>query len=129
MFKILAIGAVATALVFGSASGAFAQPHSSTGRPGSPGVPTPSGKDDSVAQLPFHDREFLRASAFDDETRPVQDAAIALAHAQCVFLDKAGNSSTNRTYLAEEARPFVEYPYLFLKAAIESYCPWHAPVR
>lgn len=126
MFKILAIGAVATALVFGSAAGALAHPHSGTGRPGSAGVHTPSGKDDSVAQLPFLDREFLRASAFDDETRPVQDGAIALAHAQCMFLDKAGNSSANRTYLAEEARPFVEYPYLFLKAAVESYCPRHA---
>lgn len=129
MFKILAIGAVATALVFGSASGAFAHPHSGTGRPGSAGGQTPSGKDDSVAQLPFLDREFLRASAFDDETRPVQDAAIALAHAQCTFLDKAGNSSAHRTYLAEEARPFVEYPYLFLKSAIEAYCPRHAVTR
>ncbi|WP_039826309.1 DUF732 domain-containing protein [Nocardia testacea] len=125
MLKILVIGAVTAALVFGSFSSASAHP-SGASRPGSAGVHSPAGKDDSVAQLPFADREFLRASAFDDETRPLQDAAIALAHAQCDYLGTSGNTTANRTYLAEEARPFVEYPYLFLEAAVGAYCPQHS---
>ncbi|WP_328387711.1 DUF732 domain-containing protein [Nocardia sp. NBC_00416] len=125
MLKILAIGAVASALVFGSFCSASAYPHPGASRPGAAGVHSPAGKDDSVAQLPFADREFLRASAFDDETRQLQDAAIALAHAQCDYLDSSGNTAAHRTYLAEEARPFVEYPYLFLEAAVRAYCPRH----
>ncbi|MEU1984906.1 hypothetical protein [Nocardia sp. NPDC019395] len=128
MFRILIISAVASAIVFGSSPAIWANPHSGTARPeaaGKTGPHRPAGKDDSVAQLPFSDREFLRASAFDDEDRPLQDGAIALARAQCEYLDKTGNTAANRTYLAEEARPFVEYPYLFLEAAVHSYCPRH----
>ncbi|WP_327149965.1 DUF732 domain-containing protein [Nocardia sp. NBC_01329] len=125
MLKTLAIGAVASALVFGSFSSASAHPYPGVSRPGSTGAHSPAGKDDSVAQLPFADREFLRASAFDDENRQLQDAAIALAHAQCEYLGTSGNTAANRTYLAEEARPFVEYPYMFLEAAVRSYCPQH----
>ncbi|MEU4316656.1 DUF732 domain-containing protein [Nocardia sp. NPDC024068] len=127
MSRILIISAAAAALVCAGSPAVWAHPQSGT-RPGAAattGIHNPAGKDDSVAQLPFNDREFLRASAFDDETRPVQDGAIALAHAQCDYLDQAGNTSANRTYLAEEARPFVEYPYLFLAAAVGSYCPRH----
>ncbi|NUS95005.1 MAG: DUF732 domain-containing protein [Nocardia sp.] len=125
MLKTLVIGAAAAALVFGSFSSAFAHPNPGISRPGSTGVHSPAGKDDSVAQLPFADREFLRASAFDDENRQLQDAAIALAHAQCEYLGTSGNTPANRTYLAEEARPFVEYPYMFLEAAVSMYCPQH----
>ncbi|MBF6350842.1 MULTISPECIES: DUF732 domain-containing protein [Nocardia] len=124
MFRILIISAAASALLFGGSPAVWAHPHS--GATGTTGLHNPAGKDDSVAQLPFTDREFLRASAFDDEPRPVQDGAIALARAQCEYLDKSGNTPANRTYLAEESRPFVEYPYLFLQAAVRSYCPRHS---
>ncbi|NKY55359.1 DUF732 domain-containing protein [Nocardia flavorosea] len=129
MFKTLIISAAVSALLFGGTTAAWAHPHSGATRPGTSGTTglhNPAGKDDSVAQLPFTDREFLRASAFDDEPRPLQDAAIALARAQCEYLDKAGNTAANRTYLAEESRPFVEYPYLFLQAAVGFYCPRHS---
>jgi hypothetical protein len=128
MFRILIITAVASAIVFGSSPAGWAHPQSGAARSGATGATgphNPAGKDDSVAQLPFSDREFLRASAFDDEARPLQDGAIALARAQCEYLDKTGNTAANRTYLAEEARPLVEYPYLFLAAAVRSYCPRH----
>ena len=123
MFKTLAIGAITAALVFGNCMTAFAAP--TTARPGSTRPPTPAGKDDSVAQRPVTDRKFLRASTFDNEPRPTQDAAIALAHTQCRHLDTAGNTTSNRFYLAEQSRPFVEFPYLFLSAAIDHYCPRH----
>ncbi|MGW5387436.1 hypothetical protein [Nocardia sp. NPDC003963] len=124
MLKTLVIGAATAALVFGSFSSASAHPLGAS-QPGSAGAHRPAGKDDSVAQRPFTDREFLRASAFDDEPRQLQDAAIALANAQCEYLGTSGNTAADRTYLAEEARPFVEYPYLFLEAAVTSYCPQH----
>lgn len=129
MFRILIISAAASALLFGGLPAAWGHPHTGAARPGAPGTTglhNPAGRDDSVAQLPFTDREFLRASAFDDEPRPLQDAAIALARAQCEYLDTSGNTAANRTYLAEESRPFVEYPYLFLQAAVGSYCPRHS---
>lgn len=126
MFRILIISAATSALLFGGIPAAWAHPHPGATRPGTAGLPHPAGKDDSVAQLPFTDREFLRASAFDDESRPVQDGAIALARAQCAYLDESGNTAANRDYLAEESRPVVEYPYLFLQAAIRSYCPQHS---
>lgn len=132
MFRTVIISAAAAALVFGSSPALWAHPHSGparSGAAGTTGTQNPAGKDDSVAQLPFSDREFLRASAFDDEPRPVQDGAIALAHAQCEYLDTAGNTGANRSYLAEEARPLVEYPYLFLDAAIRAYCPRHTVMK
>lgn len=71
------------------------------------------------------DRQFLRQSYYDDESWSVQDAAIGLAHSQCRWLDAHGSSAANRIRLAESSRDTVEYPYLFLNAAIDAYCPWN----
>ncbi|WP_169811675.1 DUF732 domain-containing protein [Nocardia shimofusensis] len=69
------------------------------------------------------DRQFLRESFFDGEPVPVQNAAIKLARSQCAYLDTAGNRPADHIYLAESATGTVEYPHLFLEAAIHAYCP------
>ncbi|WP_040791766.1 DUF732 domain-containing protein [Nocardia paucivorans] len=128
MFRVFVIGTLTTALMYGAALTAHAAPG-----PGarSPEVDTaipenvvnPNPADDAVAQRPWIDRKFLRAALFDDEPYAVQDAAIRLARAQCAYLDTVGNTPRNHLYLAEGSREFVHYPYLFLNAAIDSYCP------
>lgn len=128
MFRVFVIGTLTTALMYGAAFTAGAAPG-----PGSlsPEVNTvlpdnainPNPADDSGTQRPWNDRKFLRAGLFDDEPYAVQDAAISLARAQCAYLDAVGNTPHNHLYLAEGSREFVEYPYLFLEAAIDSYCP------
>ncbi|MEV0686627.1 DUF732 domain-containing protein [Nocardia sp. NPDC050378] len=66
---------------------------------------------------------FLRESYFDDEECDVQDAGIRLAQSECRWLDAHGNSAANRIELAESTSDTLEYPYIFLHAAIEAYCP------
>lgn len=128
MFRVFVIGTLATALLCGASLTAEAAPGSGTLSPeANSAVPdnafNPNPADDSVAQRPWIDRKFLSAGFFEDEPYSVQDAAIRLARAQCAFLDAAGNTPHNHVYLAEGSREFVEYPYLFLEAAIDSYCP------
>ncbi|NEW29392.1 DUF732 domain-containing protein [Nocardia cyriacigeorgica] len=115
-FALLSITA---ALVTGGAQAATAAPIDSGSASGS------AGSGSSGPQRSAADREFLRESYYDDESYNVQDAAIGLAHSQCGYLDAYGNSATNRIYLAESSRDAVEYPYIFLHAAIDAYCPWH----
>ena len=82
----------------------------------------PSAATHSGTRSPV-DRQFLLESFFDDETPAVQDAAIKLARSQCAYLDSAGNRPADHRYLAESASGTIEYPHLFLEAAIRSYCP------
>lgn len=69
------------------------------------------------------DRQFLRDSHYDTETTAVQDAAITLARTQCDYLTAVGNDPAEHVYLAESARATVEFPYLFVYAAVAAYCP------
>ncbi|MEV0336120.1 DUF732 domain-containing protein [Nocardia sp. NPDC050717] len=69
------------------------------------------------------DRLFLRESYFDREDCDVQDAGIRLAQSECRWLDAHGNSAANRIELAESTEDTLEYPFTFLAAAIEAYCP------
>lgn len=82
----------------------------------------PSAAIHSGTRTPF-DRQFLRESFFDDAPAVVQNAAIKLARSQCAYLDTAGNRPADHIYLAESATGTVEYPHLFLEAAIHAYCP------
>jgi hypothetical protein len=121
MRRVLITTVASAALILGGNHIAAAAPSSgsSSGSSGSAGgSPGPAR---SAA-----DRQFLRESYFDDESYATQDAAIRLAHADCNYLDAYGNSASNRIYLAESSRKSVEYPYLFLGAAIDAYCPWNA---
>ena len=68
---------------------------------------------------------FLRRTDYDDADYPTQDAAIELAQAECKYLDTHGNTARNRMRLAEQTRPAVKYPYLFLEAAVDAVCPWN----
>ncbi|MBB5915052.1 hypothetical protein BJY24_003919 [Nocardia transvalensis] len=70
------------------------------------------------------DRQFLRQSHLDDADPVRQDAGIQLAHAECGWLEANGNSGSNQVMLAESLRGSVDYPYTFLAAAVDSYCPW-----
>ncbi|MFD4443806.1 DUF732 domain-containing protein [Nocardia sp. NPDC058519] len=69
------------------------------------------------------DRLFLRESYFDREDCDVQDAGIGLAQSECRWLDAHGNSAANRIELAESTSDTLDYPYIFLHAAIQAYCP------
>ena len=69
------------------------------------------------------DHQFLRDYAEDDETCSGEDASIQLAQAECDWLDAYGNSAHNQIVVAEKSRGAVQYPYLFLEAAIGAYCP------
>ncbi|BAD59442.1 DUF732 domain-containing protein [Nocardia farcinica] len=82
----------------------------------------PSAAGNSAARSAT-DIQFLRESFFDDEPAEVQNAAIKLARSQCAYLDTAGNSPADHRYLTESAVGTVEYPHLFLDAAIRAYCP------
>ncbi|WP_171050318.1 DUF732 domain-containing protein [Nocardia cyriacigeorgica] len=110
---------ISVALVAGGAHAASAAPFDSGSASGS----ADSGS--AGPQRSAADRQFLRNSYYDDDSYPVQDAAIRLAHSQCGYLDAYGNSASNRIYLAESSSDAVDYPYTFLHAAIDAYCPWH----
>lgn len=71
------------------------------------------------------DMIFLSRSHFDEESCSVQDAAIRLARTDCRWLDAHGGSAHNRIALAEDHRGTVEYPYTFVAAAVDAYCPQH----
>ncbi|MEU4599911.1 DUF732 domain-containing protein [Nocardia sp. NPDC023988] len=114
---LFAVGVVAVTLTAVAPSAAAAP---STGSAGSS-----SGSASACAPRSDADRLFLRESYFDDEDCDVQDAGIQLAHSQCRWLDVNGNSAANRIELAESTRDTLEYPYIFLHAAIEAYCPRH----
>ncbi|MBF6355134.1 DUF732 domain-containing protein [Nocardia higoensis] len=107
-FSALSLGL--SALLSGSGTPAVATPDM-------PSAATHSGAHTLV------DRQFLRESFFDDESAAVQNAAIKLARSQCAYLDTAGNRPADHIYLAESATGTVEYPHLFLEAAIHAYCP------
>ncbi|CCF62558.1 DUF732 domain-containing protein [Nocardia cyriacigeorgica] len=116
LFALLPISA---ALVVGGAHTADAAPFDSGSASGS------AGSGSAGPQRSAADRQFLRESYYDERSYDVQDAAIGLAHSQCGYLDTYGNSARNRIYLAESSRDAVEYPYIFLHAAIDAYCPWN----
>ncbi|MET8648913.1 DUF732 domain-containing protein [Nocardia aurea] len=69
------------------------------------------------------DTRFLRESYYDNEDCDLQDSAIGLAHASCDWLDTVGSTARNRIRLAERISDAVDYPYIFIDAAIQSYCP------
>ncbi|MFC3965778.1 DUF732 domain-containing protein [Nocardia jiangsuensis] len=71
------------------------------------------------------DHRFLEDAHYDDSSCALQDSVIQLAHTSCSWLDGRGNSARNRITLAEELSEAVEYPYTFVKAAINAYCPRH----
>ncbi|HLS79481.1 MAG TPA: DUF732 domain-containing protein [Nocardia sp.] len=124
---LLAVPAVlvgASTLVSGSVAPAVAAPDLPSASPELPAaVPDkPSAATHSGGRSAL-DRQFLRQSFFDDEPVAVQDAAIKLARSQCAYLDSAGNRPADHIYLAESAVGTVEYPHLFLEAAIRTYCP------
>ncbi|MET7767452.1 DUF732 domain-containing protein [Nocardia sp. NPDC005366] len=111
---LLALGA--TAVLTAAAPVALAAPDS-----GSAGGSSSSG----CGPRTNSDRRFLRESYQTDESCGVQDSAIELAQAECRWLDVYGNSIHNQIVLAEKTRGSVDYPYLFLDAAINAYCPRH----
>lgn len=111
---LLAIGATATLTVLAPPALA-APPSGSAGGSSSSGCGTRSGAD----------YRFLRESYFDEESCGAQDAAIRLALANCRWLDAYGNSVHNQIVLAEKLRATVDYPYTFLDASIDAYCPHH----
>ncbi|WP_280198613.1 DUF732 domain-containing protein [Nocardia cyriacigeorgica] len=115
----VALLTISVALIAGGAHTASAAPFDSGSASGSAGTGS-AGPQRSAA-----DRQFLRDSYYDDDSYTVQDAAIRLAHSQCGYLDAYGNSASNRIYMAESSRDAVDYPYTFLHAAIDAYCPWH----
>ncbi|MBF6171801.1 DUF732 domain-containing protein [Nocardia blacklockiae] len=89
-----------------------------------PGEPTSASRGVHPDRSPI-DKQFLEQSHLDDADHVRQDAAIQLAHAECGWLDANGNSAANQVKLAENLRGSVEYPYTFLAATLDSYCPWH----
>ncbi|MFC8531043.1 DUF732 domain-containing protein [Nocardia sp. NPDC057227] len=107
--RTLVTAIAATALLLGGGPAALAAPQSNI-----VGSTTPH----SAA-----DRQFLRDSHYDEETAAVQDAAITLARTQCDYLTAVGNSPDEHIYLAESAGETIEFPYLFVYAAVEAYCP------
>ncbi|WP_067659713.1 DUF732 domain-containing protein [Nocardia harenae] len=109
--RTLVIALAATTLLLGGGQAALAAPQSNI-----VGAATPR----SAA-----DRQFLRDSHYDDETAAVQDAAIKLARTQCDYLTAVGNSPAEHIYLAESASETIEFPYLFVYAAVAAYCPEH----
>jgi len=110
LLAVPAIALCALALLSGGTTPASATPD------------LPSATSYSGARTPA-DRQFLRESFFDDEPTAVQDAAIKLARSQCAYLDSAGNRPADQLYLAESASGTIDYPHLFLEAAIRTYCP------
>ncbi|ONM47291.1 DUF732 domain-containing protein [Nocardia donostiensis] len=118
----LAVG-TAVSVMTGATQIATAAPFDSGSASGSAGSGSSSGS--AGPQRSAADRQFLRDSYYDEESYSVQDAAIGLAHRQCGYLDTYGNSARNRIYLAESSSDAVDYPYTFLHAAIDAYCPWH----
>ncbi|MFD6390793.1 DUF732 domain-containing protein [Nocardia sp. NPDC060259] len=110
---LLAIGA-ATLTLTAVAPSAVAAPNT-----GSAGGSSSSG----CGPRSNADRLFLRESYFDREDCDTQDAGIRLAQAECRWLDAHGNSAANRIELAESTEDTLEYPFTFLDAAIQAYCP------
>ncbi|MGF6882337.1 hypothetical protein ABIA39_001279 [Nocardia sp. GAS34] len=109
---LLAIGTAATLTALAPAAVA-APPSGSAGGSSSSGCSLRSSAD----------YLFLRESYFDEESCDTQDAAIRLAHADCQWLDAYGNTEHNHIVLAEKNRGAVDYPYSFLDASIDAYCP------
>ncbi|MCC3314749.1 DUF732 domain-containing protein [Nocardia africana] len=110
--SLLAAGAI-TAVLTVTAPATFAAPD--TGSSGSAGS--------SCGPRSGADNLFLSNYAEDDDTCSGQDSAIQLAQAECHWLDAYGNSAHNQIVLAEKSRGAVKYPYIFLDAAIQAYCP------
>ncbi|MEU7628478.1 DUF732 domain-containing protein [Nocardia sp. NPDC049220] len=102
-----------TALIFGGAHTAIAAPNPSSAS----GTSSPARSS--------ADRQFLRESYYEDASYSMQNAVIELARTECDYLNKHGNTAGNRIYLADETNKFVDYPFLFLGAAVEAYCPWN----
>lgn len=115
-FRLLAVITATTALILAAGSTAEAAPADS----GSAGGSSNPGPQRSAA-----DQKFLHDAYLTNESYDYQDAAIGLAHADCQYLDDQGNTASNRIYLAENSKDAVEYPYIFLHAAIDAYCPWN----
>ncbi|WP_280508087.1 DUF732 domain-containing protein [Nocardia flavorosea] len=111
---VLAIAAAATLSV--TTPTASAAP--ATGSAGGSSAPGCAPRSDA-------DHVFLYESHFDEEPCDVQDAAIQLARADCDWLDVYGGSASNRIALAESHEDAVDYPYIFVHAAITAYCPHH----
>ncbi|MGV9923395.1 DUF732 domain-containing protein [Nocardia rhamnosiphila] len=111
---VLALG-TAAALSVAAPTASAAPATGSAGGSSAPGCGPRSGAD----------HLFLQESYFDEETCEVQDAAIQLALADCHWLDVNGGSARNRIALAESHEDTVDYPYIFVHAAITAYCPHH----
>lgn len=114
IFRAVAAAAATTALMSLGIASADADP----------GDPTSASRGVHPDRSPV-DTQFLDKSHLKDADHVRQDAAIQLAHAECGWLDANGNSAANQVRLAENLRGSVEYPYTFLAATIDTYCPWH----
>lgn len=110
---VLAIGAAAALSVLPAAAAPATGSASGSSAPG-------------CAPRSEADLDFLYESYFHDDPCDVQDAAIQLALADCHWLDVHGGSVENQIALAESNRDVLDYPYLFMDAAITAYCPHHA---
>ncbi|MET7769725.1 hypothetical protein [Nocardia sp. NPDC005366] len=118
---ILAVTTACAALILGGVHSANAAPAADSTSSNSGSVANgSSGPARNAADLLF-----LRRTDYDDADYPTQDAAIELARAECKYLDTHGNTARNRMRLAEQTRPAVKYPYLFLEAAVDAVCPWN----
>ncbi|WP_068057207.1 DUF732 domain-containing protein [Nocardia xishanensis] len=111
---LLAIGATAIALT-AAAPNTMAAPDTGSA----------SGSSSGCGPRSDADRLFLRESYHDEESCEVQEAAIWLALSECRWLDAHGNSAHNQIVLAEDTSDTLQYPYIFLDAAIAAYCPQH----
>lgn len=111
---LLAFGAAA-ALTVAAPTAAAAPATGSAGGSSEPGCGPRSAAD----------QVFLHESYFDEESCDLQDAAIQLALADCHWLDVNGGTASNRIALAESHEDTVDYPYIFVHAAITAYCPQH----
>ncbi|MGV9725705.1 DUF732 domain-containing protein [Nocardia beijingensis] len=128
MYNTILVATTAAALLLGGSQTAFAAPGSgsASGSSGSASGSSGSAGGSSGPARSAADRKFLRESYYAGADYDVQDAAIALAHSECNWLDAHGNSARNHITLAESSRDAVEYPYIFLDAAIDAYCPWNS---
>ncbi len=66
---------------------------------------------------------FLRGAYLDTLSCDAQDNGIQLALADCQWLDENGSTPDTRAQLADRNATSVKYPFTFLTAAINAYCP------
>ncbi|RMI31898.1 DUF732 domain-containing protein [Nocardia stercoris] len=106
---ILTFGAVATLALAPTAPAATLDSGSATGTCAAARTPT--------------DYLFLRGAYLDTAACDAQDGGIQMALADCQWLDDNGNTPDTRAELAHQNSATVQYPFTFITAAINAYCP------